>query len=62
MTDFAGLILLMVAGGMITIARPTASQDCAPFLRVWFVGQAYLMLALIVLVTGIGLLIGGRLA
>lgn len=51
-----GLVLIVAAIGMIVLARP---QDgvAAPFLRVWIVGQAYVMTAMVSAVLGATLVI-----
>ena len=52
-----GVGLLLVAATMIWFARPARGQDSAPFLRVWIVGQIYLMAAMVSSVIGVTLLI-----
>lgn len=50
-----GLILVMVA--MFWIARPPKGQDSAPWLRVYIVGQIYIMTAMVCGIMGVSLLI-----
>jgi hypothetical protein len=53
-----GLVLIALTVTMVMLARP---QDGAPasVLRVWIVGQLYLMVALASAVGGVALLISG---
>ena len=53
----SGIILLLVAAGMVVVGRPAAGQDTAPFLRLWIAGQAYVLIVLVLCVGGFGLLI-----
>ena len=52
-----GVGLLLVAAAMVSFARPAKGQDSAPFLRVWIVGQIYLMTEMISGVIGLTFLI-----
>jgi zinc transporter ZupT len=52
----AGLVLLAVTVAMIVVARP-ADGVSAPFLRVWIVGQAYALAAMVSAVIGVTILI-----
>ena len=52
-----GIGLIVVMGLMIWIARPAKGQDSVPWLRIYIVGQVYVMAALICGVTGVSLLI-----
>ncbi len=52
-----GVALLAVMCVMIWIARPPKGQDSAPWLRVYIVGQVYVMIELLCGVTGISFLI-----
>jgi hypothetical protein len=54
-----GIVLLVVAAGMVAVARPPARQDCAPFLRVWLIGQVYTLVALTIVIAGVGLVLPG---
>jgi hypothetical protein len=56
MNMVAGLVLIAVTVAMIYLARPSDGVS-APFLRVWVVGQMYLMTALVSAVIGVSLLI-----
>ena len=56
MNMVAGLVLIAVTVAMIYLARPSDGVS-APFLRVWVVGQLYLMTALVSAVIGVSLLI-----
>jgi hypothetical protein len=51
-----GLVLIVIAIGMILIGRP-ADGVAARFLRVWIVGQVYAMATMIVAVMGVTLVI-----
>jgi hypothetical protein len=59
MTHIIGIILLVVAIGMVAVARPKAGQDCAPFLRVWLIGQVYTLVTLTIVIAGVGLVLSG---
>ena len=52
-----GLALIALAVGMVFVGRPAKGMPYAPFLRVWIVGQAYIMAAMICLVIGVSLII-----
>jgi len=56
MNMVAGLVLIAVTVAMIYLARPSDGVS-APFLRVWVVGQLYLMTALVSAVIGVSMLI-----
>ena len=47
-----GLVLIAITVAMITVARP-ADGELAPFLKVWFVGQAYALAAMVSAVVGV---------
>lgn len=51
-----GLILIAVTVGMVMVARP-ADGESAPFLKVWFVGQAYALTAMVCAVIGVATMI-----
>lgn len=51
-----GLMFIAVTVAMIYLAKPGDGVS-APFLRVWIVGQMYLMTALVSAVVGVSLLI-----
>jgi hypothetical protein len=52
----AGVALVAITVAMIYLARPSDGVS-APFLRVWIVGQMYVMAALVSAVSGIALLV-----
>jgi hypothetical protein len=52
----AGLVLIAVTVAMIAVARP-ADGESAPFLKVWIVGQAYTLAAMVSAVVGVTILI-----
>jgi hypothetical protein len=54
-----GLVLIIVAAGLIVTGRPGMGQDSAVFLRNWPVGQLYALMVLVSTVTGIGLILNG---
>jgi hypothetical protein len=56
MALISGLVLLVLAIGLIIVARPQDGEP-ARFLRYWPVGQAYVMGVLIAAVTGITMVI-----
>ena len=56
MNMVAGLVLIAVTVAMIYLAKPSDGVS-APFLRVWVVGQLYLMTALVSAVIGVSMLI-----
>ncbi len=56
MTSISGLLLIAFTAAMIVVARPSDGIS-APFLRIWIVGQAYTLIALISAVMGVSLLI-----
>jgi hypothetical protein len=52
-----GVALIALAVGMMFVGRPAKEMDSAPFLRVWVVGQAYIVATIICLVVGTTLII-----
>jgi len=55
-----GIILLAVCVGMLVIARPQPGQDSAVWLSgPWILGQAYLLVALIIAVVGVTYILNG---
>ncbi len=53
-----GIVLLLVCVGMILVARPKAGQDSAIWLsKPWFLGQAYVLLTLLVAVVGVSFIL-----
>jgi hypothetical protein len=52
----AGLILIAVPIAMLVVARP-ADGESAPFLKVWIVGQAYALAAMLSAVIGVTIII-----
>ena len=54
---FLGIAFILATVGMIWVARPPQGQSAAPFLRVWIVGQAYVMAAMVSAVVGVALAI-----
>jgi hypothetical protein len=48
----AGLLLIGVTVAMIVLGRP-ADGESAPFLKVWIVGQAYALTAMVSGVVGV---------
>lgn len=57
MSFIIGLVLLAVAAVMVLIARPSASGEPILYLRVWAVGQAYVIGALSSAVAGVTLML-----
>ena len=57
MKSIYGLSLIALAAGMMFMGRPAKGMDSAPFLRVWIVGQAYIIATIICLVIGTTLII-----
>ena len=51
-----GLVLIAITVAMIAAARP-ADGELAPFLKVWFVGQAYALTAMVSAVVGVAIAI-----
>ncbi len=51
-----GFVLIAVTVGMVLIARPVAGEP-ARFLKVWIVGQVYLLSAMVSALTGVTLII-----
>ena len=47
-----GLILIGVGVGMLAFGRPAKGMDAAPFLKVWIVGQMYVLATLVAFVMG----------
>jgi hypothetical protein len=56
-TSIYGVALIALAVGMILVGRPAKGMDSATFLRVWIVGQAYIVATIICLVVGTTLII-----
>jgi len=56
MSFAVGLVLIAVTIGMIAAGRP-ADGESAPFLKVWIVGQAYALAAMVSAVIGVTVLI-----
>ncbi len=53
-----GVVLLLVCVGMILVARPKAGQDSAIWLsKPWILGQAYVLLTLLVAVVGVSFIL-----
>ncbi len=53
-----GIILLIVSVGMVMIARPKAGQDSAIWLsKPWILGQAYVLVVLLVAVVGVSFIL-----
>jgi hypothetical protein len=57
MTAIYGVALIALAVGMIFIGRPAKGMDSASFLKIWIVGQAYIVATIICLVMGTSLII-----
>jgi len=57
MTSIYGVALIALAIGMILVGRAPKGMDSAPFLRVWIVGQAYIIATIVCLVVGTTLII-----
>ena len=57
MTSIYGVALIALAIGMIVVGRAPKGMDSAPFLKVWIVGQAYIIATIICLVIGTTLII-----
>jgi len=57
MQSIYGVALIALAVGMIFVGRPAKGMDSAPFLKVWIVGQAYIVATIICLVVGTSLII-----
>ena len=57
MTSIYGVALIALAIGMILVGRAPKGMDSAPFLRVWIVGQAYIIATIVCLVLGTTLII-----
>jgi hypothetical protein len=51
-----GIALIGLTVAMVLLARP-ADGICAPFLRIWFVGQAYVLGALASAISGVTVMI-----
>lgn len=56
MNLIAGVALIAVAAGMILVARPSDGVS-APYLRIFIVGQIYLLTAMIAVVVGVAVVI-----
>jgi len=59
MTSIYGVALIALAIGMILVGRAPKGMDSAPFLRIWIVGQAYIIATIVCLVVGTTLIIQG---
>ena len=57
MTSIYGVALIVLAIGMILVGRAPKGMESAPFLKVWIVGQAYIIATIICLVIGTTLII-----
>ena len=57
MKSIYGVALIALAVGMMFVGRPAKGMDAAPFLKVWIVGQAYIIATIICLVIGTTLII-----
>ena len=57
MTSIYGVALIVLAIGMILVGRAPKGMDSAPFLKIWIVGQAYIIATIICLVIGTTLII-----
>jgi len=57
MTSIYGVALIALAIGMILVGRAPKGMDSAPFLKIWIVGQAYIIATIICLVIGTTLII-----
>jgi hypothetical protein len=57
MTSIYGVALIALAIGMILVGRAPKGMDSAPFLKIWIVGQAYIIATIICLVIGTSLII-----
>jgi hypothetical protein len=57
MTSIYGVALIALAIGMIVVGRAPKGMDSAPFLKVWIVGQAYIIATIVCLVVGTTLII-----
>lgn len=51
-----GILLIAVTVGMVLIARPAASEPVS-FLKVWFVGQIYILGAMVSALAGVTVMI-----
>jgi hypothetical protein len=55
-----GLVLLIISAGMIMAGRPQKGSDSVPWLsKPWILGQAYVMIVLIVGVVGVSFILTG---
>jgi hypothetical protein len=52
----AGLVLVAATIAMVVAGRP-ANGESAPFLKVWIVGQAYALTAMVSAVVGVTIMI-----
>ena len=57
MTSIYGVALIALAIGKILVGRAPKGMDSAPFLKVWIVGQAYIIATIVCLVVGTTLII-----
>jgi hypothetical protein len=55
-----GLVLIIVAAGMLFAGRPDKGAESAPWIaRPWILGQSYVLAVLIVSVIGIAFILNG---
>ncbi len=55
-----GLTLLIVAGGMVFVARPAAGSDSVLWLsKPWILGQIYVLATLLVAVVAVSVILNG---
>lgn len=52
----AGLVLIAITIAMLVVARPKNGES-APFLKIWIVGQAYALTAMVSAVIGVTIII-----
>ncbi len=52
-----GVALILVGAAMLWIAKPGKGQDSVPWLRVFIVGQMYVMAAIVCMVTGVSVIL-----
>jgi uncharacterized membrane protein YeiH len=57
--DLVGLILFAVTGAMLALARPK-DGNAAAFLKLWIVGEIYILAALVSAVMGITIVLTSR--
>lgn len=56
-----GFVLIALTVGMVLVARP-ADGICAPFLRIWAVGQVYVLGAMVSALAGLTLIVNSLVA